>query len=431
MRWAHMRSRHPLAAGRGLIAGSAAAAAALGLALGGCSSPSPGLAASPASGSGSRLPAASPGGNGALTSATAPQTVPSYYAEATAAASPAYSSPDNITVRDTDTGTVVATIKPPSQHETFGYVFAASNPDTWVAGEQPWHSAGQDDSAQPVTLFTLTFSPATRRVTMTRLPAPPVPGTDLAAVALSPDGGRLAEVTLTPGRSASNGPPGSVWLRVYTMTGSAVHVSSRELATASDLSLVGGYSLTWLDDRTLAIGGSFGSVSGLAGISPGTVIYADTSSSPAPAITRTIHLSFPAGGKPSFDSATAAPQECTGPPIATSDGQTIICGGTAVTALNMAGYTNVGIWSFSAQTGKLTASWDRHGICCALTATMFPKVLWASPNGGATVATGITQENQGANLYIRMADGSLRQVPWPGLFHYPGVLNTEEPPVAW
>ena len=62
---------------------------------------------------------------------------------------------------------------------------------------------------------------------------------------------------------------------------------------------------------------------------------------------------------------------------------------------------------------------------------MFPSVLWASPSGGVIVATGITQDNQGANLYVRTLDGRLRQVPWPGLLHYPDLLNIVEPPVAW
>jgi hypothetical protein len=295
----------------------------------------------------------------------------------------------------------------------------------------------RDDSAQPVTLFTLSFNPATRRVAMTRLPAPAVPGTDLAAVALSPDGSRMAEVTLAPADpvrvDGSTQLPGLVWLRVFTMTGGAVRSSSRELATASNLSLLRGYSLTWLDDgRTLAIGGNFGSVGALPEPSLGTVVYVDTFSSAAPSVTRTIRLSIPpTTGAPSFEAATAAPQRCTGAPIATSDGQAIICGGTAATAMNMAGYTNVGIWSFSAQTGKLTGAWDRHGICCALEATMFPSVLWASPSGGVIVATGITQENQGANLYVRTLDGRFRQVPWPGLLHYPDLLNIVEPPAAW
>ncbi|HEX3959907.1 MAG TPA: hypothetical protein VHZ03_25270 [Trebonia sp.] len=362
-------------AGRGFVAGSAVLAAALGLALGGCTSGSSGLAASSTSGSGGRAPAASAGGNGGLTPATSPETVPSYYAEATAARNPAYDSPDNVSIRDTDTGTVVATIKPPRQYQTFGYVFATSSPDTWVAGAQPWHPVRLDGSAQR---------------------------------------------------------PGLVWLRVDMMAGGAVRSASRELATASDLSLLRGYSLTWLDDdRTLAIGGSFGSVGGSPESSPGTVVYVDTSSSAAPAVTRTIRLSFPPARASSFDAATAAPQQCTGAPIATSDGQTIICGGTAATAINAAGYTNVGIWSFSAHTGKLTAAWDRHGICCALSATMFPSVLWASPRGGVIVATGITLVNQGTNLYVRTLDGRFAQVPYPGLFHYPAVLNIEEPPVAW
>jgi hypothetical protein len=107
-----------------------------------------------------------------------------------------------------------------------------------------------------------------------------------------------------------------------------------------------------------------------------------------PAVTKTIRLSFPpATGAVSSAAATAAPQECTAAPIATSDGRAIICGGIAATAMNNAGYANVGIW--------------------------------------------ITDDNQGANLYVRTLDGRFRQVPWPGLFHYPDVTNIQEPPVAW
>ena len=31
--------------------------------------------------------------------------------------------------------------------------------------------------------------------------------------------------------------------------------------------------------------------------------------------------------------------------------------------------------------GQLTAAWDKHEICCALTDTMFPGLPWVSPHG--------------------------------------------------
>jgi hypothetical protein len=124
------------------------------------------------------------------------------------------------------------------------------------------------------------------------------------------------------------------------------------------------------------------------------------------------------------------PTSCWGAPTATSDGDGIICGGPAATALNAAGATNVGIWGFDARTGQLTATWDRHSICCADPDTVFPNILWVSPTDRVFVATGYAEANQGADLYVQNADG-VHQVPWPGLLHYPMLGNIVEPSVAW
>jgi hypothetical protein len=193
--------------------------------------------------------------------------VPGYYAETTAALNPAHA-PSNISFRDTNTGTIAATVKPPRPYQSFGYVFATDIPNTWVAGAQPWHPVRLDNSAQPVTLFEVKFNPATRRVETSKLPISPVLGTELVAAALSPDAAMLAEVTLTLGpvvRSSTGSPnqTGVAVLRVYTMTGGTgqPRVSSRTLATSPDADYLADYSLTWLGDgRTLAVGGTFGSV---------------------------------------------------------------------------------------------------------------------------------------------------------------------------
>jgi hypothetical protein len=152
-------------------------------------------------------------------------------------------------------------------------VLATGIPNTWVAGAQPWHPVRDDNRAQPVTLFDVTFNPATRRVEITKLPVPAIPGTDLVTVALSPDGTRLAEVTLTLGpvvRSSTGSPnqTGVAVLRVYTMTGGtgkprvssgvSSGVSSRTLATSPNADLLADYSLTWLG----------GAVAGTAPLSP-------------------------------------------------------------------------------------------------------------------------------------------------------------------
>lgn len=425
------RPRAPRA-GRGLFAVVVALAAALGLALGGCTAGTPGSArSSPASGASSTTAgtaSASPAPAGSVSEA-----VPSYYAEATAARSPAYDSPDNITVRVTGTGTALATVRPPAPYQSFGYVYATDNPDVWVAGAQRWHPVRQDNSAQPVTLFKVTFSPVTREVTLTRLPAPELPGSDLAAVALSPDGRRLALATRNPPGGGPAPRSRDIWLSVYRLSGGATAVSSRELAAYSSPA-ADDYSLTWLgDDRTLAVGGPLSPVK--AGpLPPAVVVYAD-GTSPKLTVIRTVRLSFPSGpsgasGKAWLAAATAPPQACVGAPLATSDGKSVICGGTAATTLNFGPAINVGVWVFSAVTGRLTSTWDRHVTCCAI--SVYPGVLWASPNGGTVVADGLTQANGGAVLYVRPPDGHLRRIPWPGLSHYSDdPVNIIEPAVAW
>jgi hypothetical protein len=307
-------------------------------------------------------------------------------------------------------------------------VFAGSRPDTWLAAAQAWRPAYLDNVAQPDTLFTLAFDPATRQTTLTRLPAAPVLGENLAAAALSPGGTRLAEVVVVPGRRVKE--PGGfrsavVYLRLDTMAGTTVTTASRQLAEAGYHGPVGRYSLTWLNDgKTLAVGGVLGSYD--APFSPQAVLYLDTA---APGPGRTVTLSFPPAPKSRSGNAPPVPDACQGPPAATSDGQDIVCGGMAVT-YGLDG-SNVGFWVFSALTGRLTTTWDSHFLCCALEITMFPRVLWASPTGDTLIVTGVTGANQGASLYVRTSDGHLRQIPWRGLFHRPEVTNITEPAVAW
>jgi hypothetical protein len=220
-------------------------------------------------------------------------------------------------------------------------------------------------------------------------------------------------------------------LRVYAITAGTgtPRVSSRTLATAPNANYLADYSLTWLGDgRTLAVGGTFGSVVPLRPVP--AILSVDTSVPGRLAVVTTVALKFPPPGPATFDAKTAVPTSCWGAPIATSDGDGIICGGTAVTALNMGGATNVGIWGFDARTGQLTATWDRHTICCMDPVTVFPNVLWVSPTDRVFVATGYAEGNQGADLYVQNA-GGVHQLPWPGLLHYPQLGNIVEPSVAW
>ena len=99
--------------------------------------------------------------------------------------------------------------------------------------------------------------------------------------------------------------------------------------------------------------------------------------------------------------------------------------------MNAGGATEAGLWVFSAQTGMLTAAWNKHTICCALSSTDFPRILWVSPHGTLLIASGMSTQNQGAQLFLRNADGTLQQLPWKGLIHRPNQASIVEPSIAW
>ena len=150
-----------------------------------------------------------------------------------------------------------------------------------------------------------------------------------------------------------------------------------------------------------------------------------------PAASRAVTPSFPPA--PHFTGLSPkhpAPRSCN-LPVATSDGATILCGGSAAAGLNAAGFENAGFWVLSARTGRLTATWAPHGTCCAVSASDLPRIIWASPDGRTAVITGVTGVHAGSQLFIRAASGALRQIPWPGFINVPGLGNITEPDVAW
>jgi hypothetical protein len=370
----------------------------------------------------------------------------SAYAQTTPASGSGFAGPRDVTIRKTGTAAVLATVSPPRPYETFAFVAGTGEPDRWIAGAQPWHPVRLDNSAQPVTLFLLAFHSTSRRVTVTRLPAPAmlasglitdrsplaVAGSagagQLAAVTLSPDGRRLALLITTAA---------GYQVRVYPVGGGATAGDTAktwtELSAAGAAPATWAFSLNWLGDaRTLAIGiTDRGTATAIRGHS--SVFWLDTAR-PAGALATsgtTVPLSFPAPTSTATFGGPHAPNGCTGAPVPASDGRTVLCSGTAAFPVNMAGATSVGIWTFSARTGKLTDAWNQHTICCLLTSTDFPNILWVSPHGDSVIAAGMTMKNQGAQLFLRAPNGRLRQLPWSGLLHYPSVGNISEPSTAW
>lgn len=125
-------------------------------------------------------------------------TVPGFYATLTGTRYPWYDHPENITIRSTYSGQVLATVTPASAgFGTFGLVAAGAADEEFVVGAQPWNAVSNsayadNDNAAPMTFLLLRFDPPTDRVTFTRLPGAAVAGADVEGVALSADGTRLA-----------------------------------------------------------------------------------------------------------------------------------------------------------------------------------------------------------------------------------------------
>jgi hypothetical protein len=375
-------------------------------------------------------------GTAASGDAATSDTVPPYYAETIAIAPPAYDSPLNVSIRSTATGAETAALRALPPYQSIGFVAGTGKPNWWIAGAQRWQPVNDDNSAQPAKLYLATMEATTvdgnplNEDMLTPLPVAPLPagqlidGTagssgvrQLAAATVSPDGKRLALVTTQAD---------AYQVSVYPVTGAAAVRTWSGHVTPKAGPFDWGFSLTWLsDDKTLAVG--IATTDAMAGATA-AVSYLNTASpgSSLAEASRTVTLSFPAS-----KAKAGTPDGCYGAPVATSDGQRVLCAGAATYPVNARGTTEAGLWVFSARTGTLTAAWNEHTICCAPSRTGFPRILWVSPHGTLLIASGMSTGNQGAQLFLRTADGTLQQLPWKGLTRRPNQASIIEPSIAW
>jgi hypothetical protein len=110
--------------------------------------------------------------------------------------------PGHAVIQASATGAVLATVKPPRPYRSFTFVSGAADDRTFVLAAQRWRDvtpgtrgeqAQQQDNTTPVVFFRLRFDPRTRTTRLTRLSHVPGPrAAQLAGMALSPDGARLA-----------------------------------------------------------------------------------------------------------------------------------------------------------------------------------------------------------------------------------------------
>ena len=125
---------------------------------------------------------------------------------------------------------MLATVTPPRPYQIFTWVSAADDDRTFVLAAQRYWPIGSGqagmpaqnrDITTPTVFFRMTFDPATHTATLARLAVPEtIPSAQLAGMAVSPDGTRLAldlgqsirVVTLATGAIRSWAWPGGGWI---------------------------------------------------------------------------------------------------------------------------------------------------------------------------------------------------------------------------
>jgi WD40 repeat protein len=173
-----------------------------------------------------------------------PQGVPPYYM-ALVQSGPAGDNSDPLyaVVRETATGSILATVRPPKPYITFtDQVSGADDDRTFVLAAQ---RSLTGSSTQTVGLYEARFNPASGAVTLTPLTLPGLPvSNSLAAVALSPDGTQLAV-------ASDNGP---TYIRVYALPSGTAKTWTGSATGAVALGTSVADALTWSSTGMLAYG---------------------------------------------------------------------------------------------------------------------------------------------------------------------------------
>lgn len=365
--------------------------------------------------------------------------VPTYYAELAQEPGNA-NNPDQIQVRGTLTGKLIATVNPPAG-TTFAGITGAADDRTFVVDTQPGaiqspNSPPNRQSGEPRTWYLLRLSPGSARpASLSRLTIPPSPaGTAVLGMALSPHGTRLAAAFETPGWGIS--PTGSTTLRVYSVRTGAVlrswtapYGKDRYLFPPAAGFADDNLSLAWTGDGTAL---AFGQLT----LAPGLVN--DGALPPPPALTgeEILELPYatPSGANllsarvaftfPGAAQGTSADLRCgeaaTTDLVFTADGQ-LLCEGTATVrhpgslsggnCASGAPWYRFGLLEYS--TSGAARTLRQYAPNCAGQAGVLP--MWTSPSGSTQLGVVSLQKSaaESSLAFGIFRDGKFSALPTP------------------
>jgi hypothetical protein len=272
-------------------------------------------------------------------------------------------------IRATTTGAVLATVRPPRPFGVFTWLSGAADDRTFVlAAQRYWHigpgsseaRAEERDGTTPTRFFEVRFSPSTGTARLWQLATPgKVESGQLAGVALSPDGTRLAldfrrsieVITLATGAKRVWQWPAGGWVGNFKPLGQV---------------------LSWTaDGRMLAFqqwGGRFNNTA--------HVRILDTTAPGSSLLASKLVVTFP-------DHPGVLTLDVAGNTLITPDGSKIVAP-TMTLAREPSFATALQIIEFSARTGKTVRSLDQFRFDSP---GPYQNVLWTSPSGATLIVS--------------------------------------------
>jgi len=387
--------------------------------------------------------------------APASDSVPAYYAALVQKPGNA-ANPDQVQVRETLTGKLVATVNP-ATGATFAGITGAADDRTFVVDTQPGaiqspNSNPSQQSVRPRTWYLLRLSPGSARpASLTRLRIPPTPaGAAVMGIALSPDGTKLAAAFQTPGWGIS--PTGSMTLRVYSVRTGAV-LRSWTAPYGKDRYLVppaAGFaddnlSLAWTGDGTALAFGQLTLAPGLVNdgaLPPQNALTSEailelpyTTPSGANLLSARVAFTFPGGAQHAAAGLNCG-EAATTDLVFTADGQ-LLCAGTgmvrdpgSISAGNCASGTpwyQFGLLKYPTSGAARTVA--KYAANCAGQSALLP--LWTSPSGSTQLGLLSLQDSvtKTSLTFGFFRDGKFSAVPTPAALVSEGDLPLSY--IAW